>query len=215
MLMRLIDYLKTCEVTAMFTSLTEGGSPVEQSSVGVSSLIDTWLLVRDIEMSGERNRGLYVLKSRGMAHSNQIREFVLTDQGVRLLDVYSGSAGVLTGTARMVQEEKDKVVTLTHRNNIERKHRELQRMKEALDTQIASMRAKFAAESLKLETSIEDYRAIERSLAEQRKVLADRREGHTINGSSNSRKGTKDGCEYQTGTDSRGNGRKERARVPK
>jgi circadian clock protein KaiC len=108
MLMRLIDYLKTYQITALFTSLTEGGAPVEQSSVGVSSLIDTWMLVRDIEMSGERNRGLYVLKSRGMAHSNQIREFVITNHGLDLVPVYVGQDGnIFIGAARAAKMSEE------------------------------------------------------------------------------------------------------------
>ena len=94
MLMRLIDYLKAQDITAVFTSLTRGGEAVEGSQVAVSSLIDTWLLVRNIEVGGERIRGLYVLKSRGMAHSNRIREFLLTDRGVNLREV-SGLEGVV------------------------------------------------------------------------------------------------------------------------
>ncbi|HXE81839.1 MAG TPA: circadian clock protein KaiC, partial [Gemmatimonadales bacterium] len=94
MLMRLIDYLKAQDITAVFTSLTRGGEALEGSQVAVSSLIDTWLLVRDIELGGERIRGLYVLKSRGMAHSNRVREFLLTDRGVKLREV-SGLEGVV------------------------------------------------------------------------------------------------------------------------
>ncbi len=88
----------------MFTSLTSTESAIESSDVGISSLIDTWLLLRDIELNGERNRGMYVLKSRGMANSNQIREFILTDHGVKLREVYVGASGVLTGSARIAQE---------------------------------------------------------------------------------------------------------------
>ena len=97
MLMRLIDFFKSKQITAVFTNLTSGGGPSEQTDVGVSSLMDTWLLLRDIEVGGERNRSMYILKSRGMAHSNQLREFLLTDHGVELVDVYLGPEGVLTG----------------------------------------------------------------------------------------------------------------------
>ena len=90
MLTRLIDFLKTEQITGVFTSLTARRRAKEQTEVGISSLIDTWLLLRNIELGGERNRGLYVLKSRGMAHSNQIREFLLTPRGIELLDVYVG-----------------------------------------------------------------------------------------------------------------------------
>src|SRR6185437_7110755 len=108
MLSRLIDTFKSRQITAMFTSLTNADAAPESTDVGVSSLIDTWLLLRNLECNGERNRGLYVLKSRGMAHSNQIREFVLTNQGVKLLDVYVGASGVLTGTARLAQEARER-----------------------------------------------------------------------------------------------------------
>jgi len=103
MLIRLIDFLKTRQITAVFTSLTHGGGFLEQSGAGISSLVDTWLLLRDIELAGERNRGMYVLKSRGMAHSNQIREFLLSDRGIELRDAYLGTEGVLTGAARQSQ----------------------------------------------------------------------------------------------------------------
>ena len=104
MLMRLIDFLKAGKITGVFTSLTGGGDAVESSQTAVSSMIDTWLLVRDLESDGERNRGLYVLKSRGMAHSNRVREFLLTDKGIRLVDVYFGPDGVLIGSKRIAAE---------------------------------------------------------------------------------------------------------------
>ena len=107
-LMRLIDFLKQKQITSMFTDLTHGGDALEQTREGISSLMDTWLLLRDIEIGGERNRGLYVLKSRGMAHSNQIREFLLSDRGIDIVDVYLGPGGVLTGSARVAQEAQEK-----------------------------------------------------------------------------------------------------------
>ena len=106
MLMRLIDFLKSQRITAVLTSLTHGGDALETTQSSVSSLIDTWLLVRDIESRGERNRGLYVLKSRGMAHSNQIREFLLTDHGIDLLDVERGPDGVLIGSMRSARQSE-------------------------------------------------------------------------------------------------------------
>jgi circadian clock protein KaiC len=108
MLTRLVDFLKTLEITAIFTSLTAPGGSLEASEADVSSLMDTWLLLKAIEVGGERNRALYVLKSRGMEHSNQIREFVLTNDGLRMLDVYLGPEGVLTGSARVSQEGREK-----------------------------------------------------------------------------------------------------------
>jgi circadian clock protein KaiC len=210
MLTRLVDFLKARGITALFTSLTSDADHPEMSEVGISSLMDTWLLVRNLESNGERNRGLYVLKSRGMPHSNQIREFILSDRGAQLLDVYTGPAGVLTGTARMVQEEREKAEALMLQNEIERKRRELARKREAMDAQIAALHAKFAAESSELEQVIAEGRLAEDNLAEQRKVLIEVRTGQPANGSQYGRKGAANGRQYQSGRD---NGRKERARV--
>jgi len=146
MLLRLVDYLKMKRITAFFTSLTNAGESFETTDTYISSLIDTWLLLRDIEIGGERNRGLYVLKSRGMAHSNQIREFKLTSHGIELLDVYVGAHGVLTGSARLSQETKDDAEQLLRQQEIGRKQLEIQRKHEAMEAQIAVLRSEFAAE---------------------------------------------------------------------
>jgi circadian clock protein KaiC len=146
MLMRLIDFLKSQQITAFFTSLTHSDSALEQSQSGISSLIDTWLLLRDIELGGERNRGMYVLKSRGMAHSNQIREFLLTDHGFELKDVYIGPEGVLTGSLRLAQEAREQAAALTRQHEIEWRQRELERKRQALETQIVALRGQFEAE---------------------------------------------------------------------
>ena len=107
MLIRLVDYLKARQITAVFTSLTSGGDFQEATSVAVSSIIDTWIVLRDMEVNGERNRALYVIKSRGMAHSNQIREFLMSHSGIELVDPYLGLGGVLTGSARVAQEARE------------------------------------------------------------------------------------------------------------
>jgi circadian clock protein KaiC len=146
MLMRIVDYLKSNQITALFTSLTANEGTLEYTDVGISSLIDTWLLLRDIELSGERNRGMYVLKSRGMAHSNQIREFILTDHGVELREVYIGASGVLTGSARIAQEANENAKLLTRKHDIERKKREIERKRRTLEAQIASLQADFESE---------------------------------------------------------------------
>jgi len=109
-----------------WASLTAAGS-LEASEADVSSLMDTWLLLKNIEVGGERNRALYVLKSRGMEHSNQIREFLLTNDGLRLLDVYLGAEGVLTGSARVSQEMREKAVVTFRRQELETQRRELER----------------------------------------------------------------------------------------
>ncbi len=150
MLMRLIDFLKAQQITALFTSLTHGGGPQEQSEAGISSLVDTWLLMRDIELGGERNRGLYVLKSRGMAHSNQIREFLLTDQGIELRDVYVGPEGVLTGSIRLAQEAREQADALSRQQEIKCRQRELERKRQALEAQMATQCKQFEAEEEEL-----------------------------------------------------------------
>jgi len=141
MMMRLMDFLKNSGITAIFVSLTAGGGKLESSTVGVSSLADTWILLRDIESDGERNRCIYVLKSRGMAHSNQLREFVVTAKGIKLIPPYIGPGGVLTGTARVNQEAKEKFAALQRDFEISRKQREVSRKRRALEAQAASLQA--------------------------------------------------------------------------
>jgi len=138
-LLRLIDFLKEKQITALMTTLTSGSDAQEQTEIDISSLVDAWLLLRDIESGGERNRGLYILKARGVAHSNQIREFLLTDHGVDLREVYLGEAGLLTGSARVTQEARDASEALLARQEIERKQLLLERKRKVLDAQIAAL----------------------------------------------------------------------------
>jgi circadian clock protein KaiC len=172
MLMRIVDYLKSNQITALFTSLTANESILEYTDVGISSLIDTWLLLRDIELSGERNRGMYVLKSRGMAHSNQIREFILTDHGVELREVYIGASGVLTGSARIAQEANENAKLLTRKHDIERKKREIERKRRTLEAQIAALHADFESEESEavkmIETEQDIIKQLERDKIEMR-----------------------------------------------
>jgi circadian clock protein KaiC len=155
MLIRIVDFLKANQITALFTSLTGNHDALENTDSGISSLIDTWLLLRDIELNGERNRGIYVLKSRGMANSNQIREFILTSHGVELREVYVGASGVLTGSARIAQEALENAEVLMHKHDIERKKRELERKRKALEAQIAALNANFEAEESEATKMIE------------------------------------------------------------
>src|SRR4029077_3374752 len=115
------------------TNLNHAAGSTEQADLGMSSLIDTLLFLRDLELNGERNRGLYILKSRGMAHSNQIREFLLTDHGVQLTEVYLGPEGVLTGSARLAQEAKERATAAQRSLDIARKRGELARRQQALE----------------------------------------------------------------------------------
>lgn len=156
-LMRLIDFMKTLEITAIFTSLTEGGSPIESiesSQAGVSSLMDVWLLLRNHEHNGERNRTIYVLKARGMPHSNQVREFVLSDKGINLVDVYLGEQGVLTGTSRINQEARERVAAEISRHEHERKLRQLAARRKALEAQIALLHAEVESEALEMNFAV-------------------------------------------------------------
>jgi circadian clock protein KaiC len=154
MLMRLVDYLKAREITALLTNLNHAEGALEHSELGISSLIDTWLFLRDIELNGERNRGLYILKSRGMAHSNQIREFLLTDRGVQLTEVYLGPEGVLTGSARLTQEAKEQATALRRSLEIDRKRGELERRQQALEAQIAVLQLQFQTDKEEMERDI-------------------------------------------------------------
>jgi circadian clock protein KaiC len=147
MLTRLVDFFKMQQITALFTSLTASGTLIQATDVRVSSLMDTWLLLRDVQNGADRNRVLYLMKSRGMAHSNQVREFLLTDHGVELRDVYVGPSGVLlTGSARVVLEAQEKAQALVRGQEIEGKHRELKHKRQAMEAQIAVLRAEFEVE---------------------------------------------------------------------
>jgi circadian clock protein KaiC len=151
MAMRLVDYLKGRGITTVMTTLTAGGNHLEQSEINISSLIDTWLLVRDIESGGERNRGLYVLKSRGMAHSNQIREFRLSNQGIELLDVYLGPDGVLAGSARLVQEAKAQSDEAERQDSARRRYLEVEAERKALAAQVAALEAKISLQDKEMQ----------------------------------------------------------------
>ena len=141
---------------------------LELSQINIVSLIDTWLLLRDIEIGGERNRGMYILKSRGMAHSNQIREFLLTDHGVELLDVYVGPAGVLTGSARLAQEAQEQASQSLRQQEVEQRQIELELMRRTLEVQIAAMRAEFAVQEVGLLKIIGQEQAQEAQLVQER-----------------------------------------------
>ena len=172
MLVRMIDFLKGGEITSLFTSLTRGGSVLEQSEVGVSSLIDTWLVVKEIEQQGERNRGLYVIKSRGMSHSDQIREFQLTSEGVKLKDAYIGPEGVVTGSARIAQEAREEAAKVRRQEDIERKQRALERKRRALNAQIAALRLEFEGEEHEAQRLIDEDQRREDGLLQGRGEMA-------------------------------------------
>ncbi|MCD0487646.1 circadian clock protein KaiC [Pedobacter sp. MC2016-14] len=143
MLVRLIDFLQEEQITVMFTALTLNNIVNEQTDEGVSSLVDAWILIKDIEMNGERNKGLYVMKSRGMKHSSQVREFVISENGINLLDVYIGPDGILTGSAREAHRLEEQTGQVLHTNALNRKDRELERKRKVLESKIDSLKAEF------------------------------------------------------------------------
>jgi len=146
MLIRLIDFLRKKQITGFFVSLSSPDRAMEMTEEGLSSLVDTWLLVRDIELGGERNRGLYVLKSRGMAQSNQVREFLITSKGLKLIPAYLGPSGVLTGSARLSQEAKDLADKQSAEQELEAKKLALERRRKSIEAQIEALRLDFNAE---------------------------------------------------------------------
>jgi circadian clock protein KaiC len=150
MVTRLIDFLKASEVTSLFTSLTQGGHALQTSETAMSSLMDAWVLLQDFEGNGERNRVLYVLKARGMAHSNQIREFLISDRGIDVVDAYIGVSGVLTGSARVAQGDLERAAVLAGQQEAAQLKREVERKRTALDRQIGDLRADYESEALEL-----------------------------------------------------------------
>jgi circadian clock protein KaiC len=170
MLIRLIDFLKDNKITSMSTSLSVIGHV--EADVGVSSLMDTWIDLRAKEINGERNRTLDIIKSRGMAHSNQMREFLLTDHGIELEDVYMGPAGILTGSARLSQMAMEKAQKLVRKQEIERKQREIELKRSLMGTQIAEIKSKFEAEEEELERIIEQEKSKEEVLENDRNDMA-------------------------------------------
>jgi len=177
MLVRLIDFLQSEQITVMFTALSLNTIVSDQTDEGVSSLVDAWLLIKDIELNGERNRGLYVIKSRGMQHSNQIREFIITDNGLDLVDVYLGPEGVLVGSAREAQKLLEQTGQALHTHAISRKDRELTRKRRLLEARIESLKTEFESTEEELnKVYIEED--IKRGIAEEtRQFMTEFREG--------------------------------------
>ena len=179
---RLIDFLKQRQITAFLTNLTSGGEALERTDVEISSIVDSWLFMRDIELDGERNRALYVLKSRGMAHSNQLREFLLTPQGVDLLDVYVGPEGVLTGSSRLSQEAREKADALVRRQDAERRERDRTRKREVLEARIVALRKEFELEEAEAETASAQDVLREESIAGNREAMSRSRQADIVKG---------------------------------
>ena len=174
MLVRLIDMLKAHNITALFTSLnkqTDNFRP-DLAEESVSSLVDTWITVRDMEGIGERNRGIFIIKARGMGHSNQVREFVITNNGIELLDVELGPNGILTGTARQTQKFKKTMSDIKLQNEINRKDREIERKRRVLEANIEALRNEFesAQEELSILKATEELQS--QLIAKKKKVTS-------------------------------------------
>ena len=179
-LMRLIDFLKQKQITAIFTSLAHGGDATdspEDSQVGVSSLMDAWLLLRNVEFNGERNRTIYVLKARGMAHSNQVREFVLGDTGIDLVEVYLGSDRVLTGTARVVQKARESASAEVRVQDHALKLRQLAAKRKAIEAQIAALQAEAEADAAEVNFTIAQETLLEKVAQKDSHAMTQLRSG--------------------------------------
>ena len=163
MLVRLIDMLKLNNITVLFTSLSRANEnyPPDLAEDSVSSLVDTWITVRDLEGIGERNRGLYIIKSRGMGHSNQVREFVIKPTGIELLEVEYGPEGILTGLARRSNTHNQKVSALKLQHELDRKDREIDRKRRVLEANIEALTKEFESvqEELNLLKASEELKA--------------------------------------------------------
>lgn len=174
-LLRMVDLLKSRGITAVFTSLrTEGGFDA-QDEFGVSSLMDAWVKLLNVEANGERTRTLYVIKARGMSHSHQVREFRMSSAGIALVEAYIGPAGVLTGTARLVREAEERAEALRARQEAERRRREIARRRDALERQIAELRAGLEAVEEEESLLIGETEARESQLEAERRERAARR----------------------------------------
>ncbi|MDD1676627.1 MAG: circadian clock protein KaiC [Methanomicrobiales archaeon] len=173
-LMRLIDFAKSKNITGIFSSLTTealvGSYSIEPTAMHVSSLMDTWLVLKNVEGNGERNRAFSIVKSRGMPHSNQLREFIMSDKGIDLIDIYQGSEGVLFGSARAAQESRERSQIVLRDEEIERRKRELERKRRIMDAEITAIRERFEREKDEANIQISQEKSREDAFA---KVLDD------------------------------------------
>ncbi|MGH7031657.1 MAG: circadian clock protein KaiC, partial [Stellaceae bacterium] len=174
-LLRMIDLLKSRGITALFISLRNEGASLEGTEQGLSSLMDAWIKLIDVEANGERNHLLYVIKARGMSHSNQVREYRITDRGVELIPAYIGPEGVLTGAARLSQEAREQAAAVSRRQEVERRRRDLARRRAVMERQIIELRAALEAEEDETEALAIEDDASETALTTDRAALALRR----------------------------------------
>ncbi|MGI4760225.1 MAG: circadian clock protein KaiC [Janthinobacterium lividum] len=173
MLTRMIDFLKVSGVTALFTALISArNGQMEMTEEGVSSLVDTWISVRDLEGVGERNRGLSILKARGMSHSNQVREFLVTGHGIQLLDVIIGPEGIITGAGRLTQRIQEEAQRVVREHEAERRDRDLERKRRVLEATIANLRTEFETVEEELRRISHEEHTRDAALRDGRSALA-------------------------------------------
>jgi circadian clock protein KaiC len=186
MLMRLLDFLQNEDITVLFTALVYDNESSVQPDESISSIIDAWIQVRDMESNGERNRGIYIMKSRGMHHSNQVREFVITNKGLELVDVYLGPDGILVGSARKAQELQEITGVEMRSHAVSRKDRELDRKKLVLEAKIASLKEEFESVRDELnKTFIEDQLKKEIMEKNRTQIIKNRNSRTQENGKNN------------------------------
>jgi circadian clock protein KaiC len=187
MLTRLIDFLKSRQITALFNSLTAGGANPDQTEVGVSSLMDSWLLLRNLESGGERNRALYILKSRGMSHSNQVREFVISGRGIDLLEPYLGNGQVFTGSARLAQEAREESERVLNQQRLERHRREIERKRRSIEAQIGALQAELESGDAELKLGSQQEAALVK-VEEVGRIRMSRARGGAVSNGSHAKK---------------------------
>lgn len=171
LLVRLLDFLKERQITVLFTNLSSGADAPEQTAVGISSLMDTWLLLCNLESGGERNRGLYILKSRGMSHSNQVREFLLTGHGIELVDVCLGPEGVMVGSARLAQEARERLDAAAGAREVAWRRQQIELKRQEMEARIATLRSEFTLEAERLGRQLADDATLRERLDQDRAEL--------------------------------------------
>jgi circadian clock protein KaiC len=175
MILRLVDFLKARGITTVFTSLTRGNVEHAMTDMQVSSLMDAWLLLYNRESNGEHNRELYLIKSRGMAHSNQLREFVMTREGIVLRDVYVGAEGVLTGSARLAQEARERERAMQEMHENERRNLDFARRRRRIEAQIEELQAQLADDQRELSALSSESSARDARVADERTRMGESR----------------------------------------
>jgi len=176
MLIRLVDFLRLKKITALMVSLTSGRSVLEATDEGLSSMVDSWLLLRYIETNGERNRLIYILKARGIAHSNQVREFLITSKGIKLVEAYLGSEGVLTGSAKLNQQSRERAEETAARQELEQKKLSLVHRRKAVEAKIENLRLDFLAEEEEFDRIAAAFESkMKQGVAYRMKMAASRR----------------------------------------